>query len=127
MTMEDAPTGREVRFYAELLSLRETLFTRDGVPYSVGWVAHAFKDRFGYFPPTSWRRDVVPADTHRGAKEWYRERERKRCEEREREERELKNERARERAKEKRARERGQTHAPADEPGATLETFFDKE
>ena len=119
------PRIAEMRFYAELLSLQDALFTRDGFPYSIGWVAHAFKDRFGYFPPTSWRRDVVPADnspsvprsgTANGRGSGARSaRGRKR---------ELKNERARERAKEKRARERGQTHAPADEPGATLETFF---
>ena len=119
MTMEDAPADLRMRFYAELLSLRTRLETRDGFPYSIGWVAHAFKDRFGYFPPTGWRRDVLPANNHADAREWYRERERKRCEEREGRKRELKNERARERAKEKRARERGQT-----EPGATLETFF---
>ena len=114
----------DVAYYAELMSLRREL----GGRYSDGWVAHAFKERFGRFPPWRWRDAVdwqdVEVQISKGTWERYREWLRKRCEGRENKKMEAKKERARERAREKRARERGQTHAPADEPGATLESFF---
>ena len=78
-------------------------------------MAHAFKERFGRFPPRSWQDDVDRQDvevqtrrgrgsgTANGSESGARG---------EKEEVEAKKKRARERARKKRARERGQTQLP---------------
>ncbi len=49
------PTESErIAWFCELRGYQSTARKRDGSPYSNGWAAHQFKNKFGHFPPWDW-------------------------------------------------------------------------